>query len=372
MLSSFESCYVSGTVHFIFLVEVKYVDYGNTECVPHHSLQPLHSRFCHLPCQAIFSGLNSISPTYTVHKSSYDSMWSDHICEWFSSLLLGKSIEILVIKSESQDHVFLEIFLPLNQLMHSILSNFDCFNSSSLLIPLSSFMYSTGLSCINGQGKRNLHVRDLPPLVVKLNSSQDFTCLISHVADKMHFYVHPVQADLAFCMTVIAETLQNHYSVKENCVEILSEDMKYGSLCAVYSKVFNQWCRGVITCTKNVGTSGRTVKCLVFFLDYGGLEWIELFNVFVLVESLVVYPAQVICCCFEEVAAGIEGNDELYLTNPDVGKTDEDCYSCRIVKQECIDAGIKFLRALSNEDQLIVLVKGEGKYMDVQLRMAKV
>ena len=181
-------------------------------------------------------------------------LWCATVCDWFSNLLLGKTIEISISECKSSNLVLLEVFLPLNEVNKSIFPSILLSDVNNDSVCLSSLVDSIGLSLINYCIDSNevfkrdvLHVAHLPPLIIKLNSSFEFTCLMSHVADEAHFYVHPIQEDLAHNINYINDELYNHYNIEENCIPLSTEEMNCGILCSVYSVVFQQWCRGVIT-----------------------------------------------------------------------------------------------------------------------------
>lgn len=228
-------------------------------------------------------------------------------------------------------------------------------------VSLSQFLCSVGLCCEskleNSTEGCNLQISHLPPLVVQLDSTWQFTCLVSHVADEMHFYVHPVQENLAHDMNYIDGELCNHYSVEDNCIRIPSEDLKCGSVCCVYSVNIQQWCRGVITSLKSE-FFGEAPKCLVFFFDYGESEWVELAKVFTLIKSLSGYPCQVMCCCLEEVSNSDETGE--ILKNPDLESFTNQNYFCSMrAVSECVG----MMKRVTEGKKLFVAVKGEGKLM---------
>ena len=337
---------------------MNYVDYGNEEMLPFTQLRPLDPKFCALPCQAINCSLKNICP-----PNQPELWWEPILCDWFSSLLLGKNVQITV--SESLDVTLLEVFLPYREVERSAFLNVvleDEFVNKDL-IPLSLFMGSIGLPCVNDGGKRLnnvdiLNIAHLPPLIVKLDAAQEFTCLMSHIADQMHFYVHPVQEHSVHNMNSINSEIGDHYSIPANCTQLPPDSMKCGSLCCIFSSGFQQWCRGVILSLKS-DQSGKPPMCLILFLDYGGLEWMGLSNIFILIKSLCVYPPQVLCCCFEEITVDnggtkANGSSKKTLRNPDFGCFNTGCSDSK--SSECID----FIKRVTDKKQLFVVVKGKG------------
>lgn len=339
-----------------FPVKVNYVDYGNEETLPLSELQPLHSQFRILPSQAIQCCLANVLPF-----SLSTAVWSNHICDWFSSLLLGTTIEVSICES-SLNQVSLEIILPREQLMKSILLNVtrhnDCLDKHST-VPLSLFMNSICLSTrpCDMIERAISHISALPPLVIRFNASREFTCLMSSVADKMHFYVHPVQEDLAHTMNLINDVLSNHYTHELNRIHFSPESIKYGNVCCIHSAELNHWCRGVITSIKT-DLSGGPLTCSVFLLDYGVSEWVESSDVFILVKPLCEYPSQVVCCCFEEISADCAGE---VLLSPDINGVSSNTYKCLITQGKILSECAHFMRAATDEKQLFVVVKQNGK-----------
>ena len=338
------------------------MDYGNEETLSSNQLRPLHHKFCSLPCQAIYCCLNSV---FTLQEQSCS--WNTIVCDWFSDLLLGKTVEVSLSECNNFNLVLLEVLLPLSEIKNSV------FPSSVLevalkddFVCLSSLIDYIGLSLTGGYhidshtiSERDfLHVTDLPPLIIKLNSSFEFTCLMSHVAGEAHFYVHPIQEDLANNMTFIDDELYNYYAIEENRISLPSEDLNCGILCCIYSMVFQQWCRGVIVRIKNEITE-EMPTCLIFFLDYGGMEWIEACKVFSLIASVKRYPSQVACCSFDEITCDHELE---VLVNPDIAGFAKNCYVPSLRQKEVLSRCVEFLKCFTEGKQLFIVVKGKGKF----------
>ena len=341
-----------------FLVTVNYVDYGNEETVPISALQPLDSQFCVLPCQAIHCSLENISPALP-----YPEDWLALTCEWFSSLLLGKTVDV-TIKKFASDRVLLDVVLPVEVLRQSLFPNvIGCsdFSEEQSPVVLSSFLKRTGLvSILKSEGSVS-HVSSLPPLVIQLNTAREFTCLVSHVTEELRMYVHPVQEDMAHAMTYITEVISGHYSCEDNCIRMSTEDAKCGSFCCVYSEEVECWCRGVMTSTKT-NLPGGTLSCLIFHLDYGFSEWTDCSKVFHLVESLCTFPSQVVCCSLSEITAEV-CDEKKVLTNPDVKSFSGNPYTCSITRQDVLFECAQFLRTATKEKQLYVIVKQNSEWM---------
>lgn len=343
------------------------MDYGNEERLLFNQLRPLHSDFSTLPCQALHCSFPS------QQLSHPSDLWYELVFDWFSSLLLGKIVKIVASEEVGSDVVCVEVFVPHEEIRRSTLLNLilreDLLKNDFVL--LSSFMDSMGLSIVdkelsNGVEDDFIHISHLPPLVVKLNSSQEFTCLMSHVTDDMHFYVHPVQENLAHEMTFISNQLCDHYSTEENCVQLSSEHVQCGSVCCVFSADFQQWCRGVIVGLKREQCGTGNPECLVFYLDYGGSEWMESCKVFPLVKSLRRLASQVVCCSFDEVTAnssrgGVSSTRKTLLTNPDLGSFETpNNYVCSVVQRDLVSKGVCFISSATEGKQLFVIVKENG------------
>lgn len=325
-------------------------------------LRPLHHKFCSLPCQALYCCLESVFPLL----KECSGAWSSSVCEWFANLLLGKTVEVTTAESTDYDLVLLDLSLALSDVKKSV---FPCcifdldFNND--YVQLSSIMKSIGLSVTGNYQVPStsceqdiVHVSDLPPLVVKLNSYLEFTCLVSHVADEAHVYVHPIQEDLARGMTFIDDELFDHYSSEENCISLPSEYLKCGVLCAMYSTLFQQWCRGMIIRIKSELGEDKPL-CLIFSLDFGGMEWIDACKVFFLKSSVRMYPSQVVCCNFEEITGG--DHDLEVLVNPDIAGLAQNCYVSSVGRKDTLSRCVNFLKHFTEEKKLFCVVRGKGK-----------
>lgn len=352
---------------YSYAAEVMYIDYGNQERLLYNCIKPLDLKFCHLPCQAITCSLKDVVPSSQCHGSC---MWSDKICDWFSKLLLGKSFHVTVSKCLNPNQVAIEMYIPRDELTSSILSNFHHDILSQDLVPLSAFMSCIGLSCVHDSTEHDYNstkptdlqdnpiissvcLSDLPSLTVKLNSSREFSCLISHVCDDMHFYVHPVQPDSGHNMTVINDILSTQYALNKTCMAMSPDSIKCGNLCVVYADDFQQWCRGVILSIRSEVSSEWKVKCLIDFIDYGGSIWIESDKLFALTRSLSELPAQVICCSLAETTLK-DGEFEQR-------KSYEGNFASLASEQEAISECARYMEVLTDEKQLVAVVKGNGK-----------
>lgn len=339
------------------------MDYGNEEELPFIRLRPLDSKFSTLPCQALHCSLGDLS-------QQPSDLWYENIFDWFSSLLLGKNTKIVTSEDvDSSDVLPVEVLVPWEELKKSTCLNLilpkEMLNKD--FVPLSVFMDTVGLSCIDRALESRakvgfIHISRLPPLVVKLNSSREFTCLMSHVSDSMHFYLHPVQENLAHDMTFISNELCDNFSSAEES-QMLPEHIQCGSVCCVFSVDFQQWCRGVVVSLKKEQGEGKP-ECLVFYLDYGGSEWMEPSKLFSLPKSLQKLPSQVVCCSFDELTANSSrrgGEGKMLLTNPDLGSFENhNNYVCSIVQQELASKGVEFISTATEEKQLFVVVKETG------------
>ena len=405
------------------VLAVNYVDYGNEEQLPFVRLRPLDPKFCVLPCQAIHCSLGSCS------KQPSDP-WYEKIFDWFSSLLLGKTVTIVTTEgvgspsttedvgspsatedvgspsatedvgspsatedvgspsatedvgspsatedvgspSATEDvgspsAVPVEVLVPWEKLRKSACLNLFLPKevSDKDFVHLSAFMdLSCNFSALDERiGEDFIHISHLPPLLVKLNSCGEFTCLMSHVTDDLRCYVHPVQENLAHDMTFISDEL---CATGRSHDQLSSEHVRCGSVCCVFSKDFQHWCRVVVVCLKKEQGEEKT-ECLVFYLDYGGLEWIEPSKLFRLPKLLQKLPSQVVCCNFDELTAnssrsGADLTEKRLLTNPDLeGFESRNNYVCSIVQQELASKGVQFITSATKEKQLFVMVKETG------------
>jgi hypothetical protein len=289
-------------------------------------------------------------------------LWFENFFDWFCNLLLGKRVKVLTCENVgSSDVVPVEVLVPWEDLKKSTCLSL-CLSEEILnkeFVPVSAFMDTVGLSCISRTSEFDefLHFSCLPPLVVKLTSSREFTCLMSHVTDDMLLYLHPVQENSAHDITFIDNELYDHYSTEKNCAEL--SYVRCGSVCSVHSVDFQQWCRCVVVSLKN---DGDGLECLIFYLDYGGSEWVEPSKLLPLPKSVRKLPPQVVCCSFEELTAKRrESENKEVLTNPDFENfKSQNNYACSIVSQELVSKGVQFITAATEEKQLFVVIKETG------------
>lgn len=142
----------------------------------------------------------------------------------------------------------------------------------------------------------------LPPLLLQLGSSDEFTLLMSHVVSPSKFFVHLVEEKSASEMVSLTEGLNSHYSQHANRIPLLPEQVEIGTLCCIQSPDDGQWCRGLITSVrKSAHSSPKDVH--IFYLDYGDSTQTTTEAVMILDHTFHHFSAQCICCVLDAIQA---------------------------------------------------------------------
>lgn len=329
-------------------VQVDYVDYGNSEKLPLDRVRPLAQQFCGVPCQALTCSVAGIEPMCVCNNTNVmQNKWSSDVCNWLSKLILGRSVKIVVLRSKQDNEVSVDVYLPADSLLGTesfanfpmpaqSLAKFSRLKSAQSLISLASFMSSVGLAKLvmkhdvlpkevhkgyccthlelplspkeGVQDNERVHSESvtspienaicskeqvLHSLRVELDSSGEFTLLISCIVNPSKFFVHPIQENIASDMVELSNSLNQHYLNPNNDMP-LSEDYAHsGTFCCVYADNDQQWYRGIIT---DVRGNSASKECLVFSIDYGDSSWVPLSSLQVLKEEFFSFPPLCICC----------------------------------------------------------------------------
>lgn len=161
------------------------MDYGNQEQLPLTHLQPLDPQFCKLPCQALYCSLANIQPsvhplgdTHGLEMPGSVHNWPPNTCEWLSKLILGQTIEMVVVHSRDRNEVAVDICLPPDILFSpeclakfpipvQSVANISQYKHSPSAIDLASFMLSIGIAKVSGgqstQPLQSLSLSQHPP-----------------------------------------------------------------------------------------------------------------------------------------------------------------------------------------------------------------
>lgn len=91
-------CLCLFSVHSVWLLQVFYVDYGNSETVSSSDLRPLPRSFAKLPSQALQCYLSRVKPVGQIVKGHL-SEWPREACECFSRLVAERDVRVMVKQS---------------------------------------------------------------------------------------------------------------------------------------------------------------------------------------------------------------------------------------------------------------------------------
>ena len=267
-------------------VEVKFVDYGNSEMVPYEKLRFLDSEFTKLPAQAIPCSLGSISPL--------GSEWSDEAIDTFSELVVGKTFKSQVMfDSDLTEKPF----------------TFDGRTTLNVVLiddqqlPVSRELISLSLAGSTDDHRLQTDNTTISASAVSPQEDAltyiDFTkpsvgdicdMYVSHINSPVQFWLQMPTADDV--LTVLQSELSTVCEGNENIVLV----NRRSACCAKFSED-GCWYRSTV---QDESSEGLTVR----FVDYGNSETVPASQVFELQPKFLETPVQAIECSL----ASIEDN----------------------------------------------------------------
>ena len=394
---------------------VEYVDYGNHESLPLHQIRVLDQRFSLFPRQALQCTLAGIELTPLCCSSGdgfHNSEWCLQVLAWIKSLIFEKPVDLIVYRFLEGNQVEVDVCVPLQAILSSeslsalpssisadrvvtYTRNKTCSNFS-LLSMMQSFKLAVPLGTADHSLTKNQQLKDceptlgageqvglptsasdppsdncsaknsasspdgsvqrpeaLPPMLIQVEESGEFTVCVSHVITPGNFYVYPIQESCVRQMNDICNTMSNYFG--EGCVQSTqTHKQPVGELCCVQSPQDGEWCRGTIT---NVVEKEGVKKYQVLHIDFGDLQWYMANQLKPVPEYLYQYPAQAIHCSLRDVCPC--GKKQINVVSED---TDN------LWNREAIER----FKQLTDRPHLVAYVKVQGKYHKCKIVIMKI
>ncbi len=231
-------------------IDVKFLDYGNSETTTMASVRSLHSTFLSTPCFAVQCFLDGLpKDVAAIDTEAFIAMISD---------------QELVAEFCSQ------------------LTNF--------VSPVAVKLTSKGVNVLKSFCRKNVLLCEemLIPNLPSPDSNTSITCVVSFVASCEEFYCQLSEFDSKF-----QELMDNLYTFYGDNKGTLLAEPAVGLYCAVPFGNDCSWYRGVITYLNESSAS-------VVYLDYGNIGDVKLSDLMKLELQFCSLPVQALLCCLPQ------------------------------------------------------------------------
>ena len=252
------------------LVDVYYVDFGNTEKLPMSSIKPLEEKFSTAPFFAL--------PCYLANIAQPESPgWSDQAMELINKNVSLECVNAKVLGKRS-GMLFVDFIISKNppQSLSQLLLNKGFAQRSTTgdtsmehhgessqpqepLLPSSRQSTSSASSPILAG---DLESRVLEPAIRSFAAADSFDAMITHVTSPSSLFVQVLRHDKVQMVEQLSVDLNAHY----NAASYPPFQAQANQMCAGLFSGSGDWCRGFINCI-NPDDSVR-----VHYLDYGNSE----------------------------------------------------------------------------------------------------
>ena len=314
------------------------------------------------------AGIELTQLCWSISDCSTEIEWSPQILQWLHNLIAEKPVDLTIYHFLEENRVEVDVFVPPEAIhsSESLATLPTCIPANNITstckkemngskISLLSTMRSLGLAVlpvnsdhtfktvtnsssnhwfakcepfptvkkesvshecnVNGGDKNQdgilstinsfLEPNTLPPLLIHLDKSGEFTVIVCHIVNPESFYVYPLQESIASQFNTLCSSLHDDFS--EDCIQPTHfPEYLVGDLCCVWSAQDGDWFRGIIM---DVNEDHGVSKYLVHHFDHGDSIWYLSSEIKVLPEDFHCYPAQAVHCALFDVHA--PGNKQL-------------------------------------------------------------
>lgn len=273
------------------LVDVHYVDFGNTEQLPLSSIRPLEEQFTSAPFFALPCSLANIA-------KPDPPGWSDQAMELIKKNVLVDRVTIKVL-DKHPGMLFVDFIMsrdsPLS--LSKLLLNEGSAQSSGRSDPHMDHQrqhsqhsapvsrHSTS-STSSRKPDGNLESRVFDPAIQSIAVSDSFDAMITHVSSPSSIFVQVLSHDVVQMMTQLSADLNAHY----NAASYPHFQAKANQMCAGFFSESGDWCRGFI----ELVNPDHSVH--VHYLDYGNSEVLPCTQVRPLEKQFLQVPPMAIKC----------------------------------------------------------------------------
>ena len=275
-------------------IEVRFVDYGNTQDTELSDVRDLKDEFLKSPCQAMYFAIAGVDP------ASKDGLWADEAKVLFEKLIKYKHVVGLVtsVENDGRHRVKLmdttsDLDMELNQIL--IAANYgvksaDTPTTTTTLnaTALNSSQPATSTTCQPVFAKENVQVGiEEKVLVTNIINPSKFYCQLFKNGPKLEGLMQDVG---------------RHYSKLGANEELLSAPSPGDPCCAQFAED-GCWYRAVVLNTSSKGVN-------VQYIDYGNSELVPLNKIKKLIPKFSDLPQQGIECTLNRIKPKFGGGGE--------------------------------------------------------------
>ncbi|KFM72251.1 RING finger protein 17, partial [Stegodyphus mimosarum] len=232
------------------LIEVLYIDYGNTETVPLSNFRNIQTRFLNLPGMAKECSLVDIKP-------ANDAAWTIEAITTFTKFVASQPVTMQVY--EERNNVY---YVDLSQTAESDVSNDVPVSVRDALVFLELAVFPSGKI---SPCKQRVEPQYMPPEPLRANVN--ISAIISHVESPSHFYVQ--QMSTASYLSSLIFEMNEVYNNQLNPILFGIFAPRIGMICAAQFSLDCQWYRAQV-----IGLPGGA-KVKVRYVDFGNTEVIH-------------------------------------------------------------------------------------------------
>ncbi|XP_077977103.1 RING finger protein 17-like [Glandiceps talaboti] len=236
------------------MVEVVYVDYGNTEIVPISRLRKLKTKYLNSPELAVHCSLVDIVPTE-------GDTWSDEVRLAFAQMVSNKPVLMTVV-----NHIGGMLYVDLQKPPSDDIDN-DVpvsVRDAMVFLELANFV-SPASKPLPGMPRLTPPRKFIQPSVPK---KEDFVdSLVSHISSPDTIYIQKLLPELSYLTSLMHEMQTTFNKDRGDVWQILLPQI--GMICAAKYDMDNAWYRAQI-----IGLPGKR-QVEVIYVDYGNTEIID-------------------------------------------------------------------------------------------------
>lgn len=278
-------------------IEVRFVDYGNSQDTELSDVKDLKDEFLKEPCQAMYFAIAGVEP------ASKDGQWPDEAKVLFEKLINQKHVVGLVTRVESDGRHRVKVMdttsdldMELNQIL--IAANYgvksdDTPTSTPLTMPPAKPSPPTA------------KIASKPVFAIeKIQVGMEEKVLITNIVNPSKFYCQLFKNGPK--LESLMQDVARHYSRLGPNEELLSAPSPGDPCCAQFSED-GCWYRAVV-----MNTSSRGVN--VRYIDYGNLETLPLNKIKKLIPKFSDLPQQGIECTLNRIKPKFAGGEPKWNT----------------------------------------------------------
>ena len=311
-------------------VKLRYIDFGNVECISVNKVYSLDNKFTQLPSAAVLCSLNAVKPVS-------QAGWSSEAVQVFKDLVMGGSgniniISARVVSKNTSGITNIDLFADdggRNSVADILVKT--QFASAPMQTPGTAMSVSPPPSapvpsnehsfCDQQPSHETLQV---PPSTcilpsVALPTSPEFTVMVPHVDSPSLFYVQVITEEGVHSMLALMENL-NAYCTSATGFQ---QAPTTGEFCA--AKYDREWFRAQVL--RQISPN----MLEVFFIDFGNTETVPLSTVKPLLQKHLSLPMQAVACGLygvpaREAISPTDTSQEMFKSLVLNGK-----FSCKII-----------------------------------------